>query len=200
MPDLETQDAPASDSPLVPRARDGDRAACRELYRRHSNGIFTLACRMTGDRAEAEDLTQEVFIHAFRGLCGFRGESSFSTWLYRIAINHCRSRLRRRRPGELVPLERADVGTEPQRAADLRLLLERAVGELPEGYREVFVLHDVQGMGHGEIAEILGCSAGTVRSQLWKARGRLREMIGPHLKGEGYEVPGLGQEAAEPAG
>jgi len=184
---------------LVSQARLGDQGACRELYQRHKGRIFTLACRMVGDRDEAEDLTQETFVQAFRGLESYRGLSSFSTWLYRIAINCCRSRLRRREAAT-VPLDQVDIGSDGQQVqADLRRLLEEAIVRLPDGCREVFILHDVQGLGHGEIADIVGCSESTARSQLWKARGKLRDMIGPLLKSESYEVSGLEQETAEPA-
>lgn len=188
---------------LVSLARDGDQGAFRELYQRHKAGIFTLAVRMTGDRAEAEDITQEVFIRAFRGLAGYRGDSAFSTWLYRIAVNCCQGRIRSGGNKKSVPLDRVEIGSDSmQLRADLGRLLESAITRLPEGCREVFVLHDVQGMGHAEIAGILGCSEANARSQLWRARGRLREMVAPHLESEAdcYEVSELDREAAEPAG
>lgn len=187
---------------LAARAREGDRAACRELYERHKSGVFTLVLRLCGDRAEAEDITQESFIKAFRGLAGYRGEASFSTWLYRIAVNCWRSWMRSRKRVRQLPLDRVEIASgATQRRSDLRLLLERAVARLPEGCREVFVLHDVQGMGHAEIAGILGCSEGNARSQLWKARGKLRDLIAPQLESESiYEVQELDAEAAEPAG
>lgn len=188
---------------LVAKARHGDQTACRELYDRHKSGVFTLALRLAGERPEAEDLVQEIFVKAFRGLDGYRGNSSFSTWMYRIAVNCCRDRLRQKRRHHTLPLDQVEVAsTAGQRQADLGRLLEQAITKLPEGCREVFVLHDVQGMGHTEIAGILGCSEANVRSQLWKARGRLREMIAPHLESEAvyYEVPELDREAAEPAG
>lgn len=186
---------------LVARARHGDQAACRELYDRHRSGIFTLALRLAGDRPEAEDLVQEIFIRAFGGLAGYRGSSSFSTWLYRIAVNCCRDRLRARRKRTMVRLDRVEIAsTAGQRQAELGRILEQAIAGLPEGCREVFVLHDVQGMGHREIAGILGCSEANVRSQVWKARGKLRDMVAPHMEAEVYEVSELDREAAEPAG
>jgi RNA polymerase sigma-70 factor, ECF subfamily len=189
------------DAEIVRRASNGDQDACRELYLRHKGRIFTLACRMTGNRTEAEDLTQEIFVQAFRGLYGFREASSFATWLYRIAINRCRSHLRKNGAAEMVEIDRVEIGTAgQQRQSDLRMLLEETVGLLPGGCREVFILHDVQGLAHDEIAEILGCTAGTVRSQLWKARSKLRDMIAPRLSSEDYGLSGLEQEAAEPAG
>jgi len=186
---------------LVSRARDGDQGAFRELYLRHKSGIFTLALRMVGDRAEAEDLTQEAFIRAFRGLSGYRGASSFPTWLYRIAVNCCQSRIRSVGSRKMVPLDRVEIGSNGmQRRADLARILESAVAKLPLGCREAFVLHDVQGMGHREISDILGCSEANVRSQLWRARGKLRDMLAPHLEAEEYELSELDREAAEPAG
>lgn len=186
---------------LIARTRRGDQAACRELYDRHRSGIYTLALRLAGDRPEAEDLVQEIFIRAFRGLAGYRGDSSFSTWLYRIALNCCRDRLRTRRKRNMVRLDRVEIAsTAGQSQAELGRILEQAIAGLPEGCREAFVLHDVQGMGHREIAGILGCSEANVRSQVWKARGKLRDMLAPQMEAEVYEVSELDREAAEPAG
>ena len=188
-----------SEGEILRRCLAGDEHAYRELVERYQRQVFSLARRMLGSTEDAEDLTQETFVQAFRGLESYRGLSSFSTWLYRIAINCCRSRLRRREAAT-VPLDQVDIGSDGQQVqADLRRLLEEAIVRLPDGCREVFILYDVQGLGHGEIADIVGCSESTARSQLWKARGKLRDMIGPLLKSESYEVSGLEQETAEPA-
>ncbi len=182
-------------------ARNGDQEAFRELYQSHKAGIFTLAMRMTDDRAEAEDITQEAFIRAFRGLAGYRGESSFSTWLYKIALNCCREKSSFGSKRKTVPLDWVEIGSDGmQRRTELSRILEAAIAKLPGGCREAFVLHDVQGMGHREIAGILGCSEANVRSQVWKARGKLRDMVAPHMEAEVYEVSELDREAAEPAG
>lgn len=145
---------------------------------------------MVGNTAEAEDLTQEAFLQLFRKISTFRGESAFSTWLHRLAVNVVLMKLRKK-SGKETSLEQAtepdeDSGT-PRRdfgGPDTRLSgsidrvnLQRAVDQLPPGYKAVFVLHDVQGFEHNEIAEIMGCSIGNSKSQLHKARMRLRDLL-----------------------
>jgi len=161
---------------LLERSRQGDRQAMHELFVRHSRRLYAMAFRVTGRSADAEDVVQESFLRAWDSLGRFRGECSFGTWLYRIAINRCRTLCRKQRPIEPLEEERtASGGGENPALARLRLVA--ALERLPDGYREVIVLHDVIELEHQEIAEILGCSIGTSKSQLHKARARMRELL-----------------------
>ena len=170
---------------LVERCRRGDLGAFEELYRTHAGRLFSLTTRMVGNPADAEDLLQEVFLTAHRKLDSFRGEASLGTWLYRLATNLCLDYLRSKagRAHQVTdPIEDepalADVGT--RRLADQavnRLDLERAMARLPDGCRAAFVLHDVEGLEHREVAEILGIAEGTSKSQVHKARLRLRALL-----------------------
>lgn len=179
-----------SEKEAVRRAQQGDGSAFECLYASHCRRVYALCLRMVGNTAEAEELTQEAFLQVFRRIATFRGESAFSTWLHRVAVNTVLMRLRRKR---LVPTSLDDTsgsnqeGEAPQReiggrdplvagALD-RVDLERAIGELPEGYKTVFILHDIQGYEHSEIATIMGRTIGNSKSQLHKARMRLRELL-----------------------
>ncbi|HEY6443205.1 MAG TPA: sigma-70 family RNA polymerase sigma factor [Candidatus Acidoferrales bacterium] len=171
-------------------AQQGDAAAFERLYRLHSRRVYSLCLRMVGNTAEAEDLTQEAFLQLFRKIATFRGESAFSTWLHRLAVNVVLMKLRKK-SGKETSLEQVTEPDEesgtPRRdfgAIDLRLSgsldrvnLQRAVDQLPPGYKAAFILHDVQGYEHNEIAEMLGCSIGNSKSQLHKARMRLRDLL-----------------------
>jgi RNA polymerase sigma-70 factor, ECF subfamily len=175
--------ARAEDMALVERCRSGDLAAFEELYRAHAGKLFSVACRMVGNPADAEDLLQEIFLSAHRKLDGFRGDSALGTWLYRLATNHCLDHLRSRaaRMNQLTDA----LDDEPGQAAGRSLAeqtvtkmdLERALARLPEGCRAAFVLHDVQGLEHREVAEVLGVAEGTSKSQVHKARQRLRALL-----------------------
>jgi RNA polymerase sigma-70 factor (ECF subfamily) len=170
---------------LVERCRRGDLGAFEEVYRAHAGRIFSLAVRMLGNTADAEDLLQEIFLAAHRKLGGFRGESALGTWLYRLATNQILDHVRSRaaRAGQLTDaLDDASVVADGMghRLADRvisRIDLERALAQLPEGCRAAFVLHDVEGLEHGEVAEILGIAEGTSKSQVHKARLRLRALL-----------------------
>ena len=170
---------------LVQRCRRGDLAAFEELYRAHAGKLFSVACRMLGNPADAEDLLQEIFLSAHRKLDGFRGESALGTWLYRLATNHCLDYLRSRaaRTNQLTDTLDDDQGRfEPGRGglaeqAITKMDLERALAQLPEGCRAAFVLHDVEGLEHKEVAEALGIAEGTSKSQVYKARLRLRALL-----------------------
>lgn len=174
---------------VIRLAQTGDAAAFEHLYAKHSRRVYAVCLRMTGSPSLAEDLTQEAFLQVFRKIQTFRAESAFSTWLHRLAVNIV---LMRRRVKHLkeTPLDapfEMDGETLPPRemgAVDSgvsglvdRLNLERALEELPRGYRRAFVLHDVFGYEHHEIAQALGCSVGTSKSQLHKARMRLRKIL-----------------------
>jgi RNA polymerase sigma-70 factor (ECF subfamily) len=160
------------------RARSGDLEAFNELYRRHVNRIYALCLRLSADPARAEEHTQETFVRAWRKLDSFRGEADFSAWLGRVAVNVVRTawRSRGRREQRERPLAGADAPAPaaPQGAA---LDLERAIVALPAGAREVFVLHDVEGYGHQEVADLLDVAPGTSKSQLHRARKLLREAL-----------------------
>jgi len=174
----------------IQRARNGDREVFEYLYRLHSRRVYAVCLRMVGNTAEAEDLTQETFLHLLRKIHTFRGESAFSTWLHRLAVNLVLMRLRKKAP----PIVSIDAAFDPDDEAaspsidigapDLllegsidRINLERCLKRLPAGYRAIFVLHDIQGYEHHEIAKILGRSVGDSKSQLHKARKRLRELL-----------------------
>jgi RNA polymerase sigma-70 factor, ECF subfamily len=178
------------DDQLVERARTGDEGAVRALYRRHSARVYSVVRRLAGDDSLAEDWAQETWIRAIRSLGEFRGDSRFVTWLHRIAVNsalHGR-RGQARRAGREAPLLDGAAAT-PQRDMLLQVRLERAIARLPEGMRRVLVLHDVEGYTHQEIGEMLGVSEGTCKSQLFKARAKMRLLLGATPVGtKGAEV------------
>jgi RNA polymerase sigma-70 factor, ECF subfamily len=172
------------------RAQQGDAEAFETLYQLHSRRVYALCLRMIGDPVDAEDLTQEAFLQLFRKIHTFRGESAFSSWLYRLTANVVLMRFRKRKPVtiSLDELTRADDGNEHALleigAPDLRLAgvfdrvkLHDALAQLPTGYKSMFLLHDVHGYEHNEIARLLGCSIGNSKSQLHKARKRLRQLL-----------------------
>ena len=174
-----------SDLELVARCRNGDLGAFEELYRAHAGRLYSLAYRMLGNPADAEDLLQEIFLSAHRKLDSFRGDAALGTWLYRLAMNQLLDHVRSRaaRTGQLTDgLDDVSVlpDTGGHRLADRaidRIDLERALGELPDGCRAAFVLHDVEGLEHKEIAQVLGIAEGTSKSQVHKARLRLRGLL-----------------------
>ena len=176
-------------------AQQGDAGAFERIYRLHSRRVYALCLRMVGNTAEAEDLAQDAFLQLFRKIGTFRGESAFSTWLHRLSVNVVLMKLRKKTLPETSLEETTDPDDEssgPRRelgAPDLllsgsidRVHLERAIEQLPPGYRQVFVLHDVQGFEHNEIAKLMECSIGNSKSQLHKARMRLRELLQETLR------------------
>jgi RNA polymerase sigma-70 factor (ECF subfamily) len=175
-----------ADIELARRCVEGDAAAFEELYRAHGSRLFGLLARMSGSPQEAEDLLQEVFLLAHRKLGGFRGDASLGTWLHRLAVNHCLDHLR----GRQVRMARTTDSIDEEDAAEpaaahpvvptaiSRIDLDRAIAQLPDGYRAAFVLHDVEGLEHHEVATALGISTGTSKSQVHKARMRLRALLG----------------------
>lgn len=168
---------------LIARGRDGDALALEAIYYRYKTALFNMAYRYTYDRSTAEDLLQEIFIKVFTHLGDIRTTQTFTGWVYRIALNTCYSHLRGKRV-ELqknVPLAEVE-GTlheveENSLARDVRKPLDDAIASLPRKLKEIFLLHDVQGFKHGEIARMLGLSVGTSKSQLFKARQRIREFL-----------------------
>ena len=177
--------ARAAELGLVERCRAGELGAFEELYRQHSGRLFSLAVRMLGNQADAEDQLQEIFLSAHRKLESFRGESALGTWLYRLAMNQLLDYVRSRaaRTGQLTDaLDDATLLADAggHRLADRaieRIDLERALAELPEGCRAAFLLHDVEGLEHKEVSEVLGIAEGTSKSQVHKARLRLRGLL-----------------------
>ncbi len=177
-----------SEVELIERAKQGDAEAFEALYHLHKRRVYSLCLRMTANTAAAEDLTQEAFLQLFRKIGTFRGESAFSTWLHRMAVNVVLMQLRKKGL-PVVPLEdtieteeeapKKELGApDPSLAGSIdRLQLQRAVDDLPPGYKSIFVLHDVEGYEHNEIAEIVGCSVGNSKSQLHKARLKLRDLL-----------------------
>src|SRR5262249_38861695 len=184
-----------SEAEAIERAKGGDAGAFEGLYGLHKRRVYSLCLRMTGNTAEAEDLTQEAFLQLFRKIATFRGESAFSTWLHRMTVNVVLMRLRKKSlPTDSLEesLEPDSENSGPKRdvgAPDLRLSgavdrvnLERSIEKLPPGYRTVFILHDVQRDEHNESADIMGCSVGNSKSQLHKARTRLRELLQEEIR------------------
>jgi RNA polymerase sigma-70 factor (ECF subfamily) len=177
--------AAGADLELARRCRQGDADAFEEVYRAHAGRLYSLLVRMAGSAEEAEDLLQDVFLLAYRKLDGFRGDSSLGTWLYRMAVNHCLDFLR----GRQTRMARVTASLDDESAAEpaastpavpeavSRVDLERAIAQLPAGCRTAFVLHDVEGFEHNEIAKLLGVSEGTSKSQVHKARMKLRAML-----------------------
>jgi RNA polymerase sigma-70 factor, ECF subfamily len=180
----------ASLSELIRRAQQGDAEAFEAIYRLHSQRVYALCLRMLGNSTEAEDLAQEAFLQLFRKIHTFRGESAFSSWLHRLTANVVLMSFRKKRPvatsldevtrtDEESDLPHKEIGVTDLRLSGVfdRVNLQAAIEQLPEGYKSMFLLHDLHGYEHNEIAEILGCSVGNSKSQLHKARKRLRELL-----------------------
>jgi RNA polymerase sigma-70 factor (ECF subfamily) len=186
--DAKKQQGKLSEAEAIDRAKQGDADAFEALYNQHKRRVYSLCLRMTANTAAAEDLTQEAFLQLFRKIGTFRGESAFSTWLHRMAVNVVLMQLRKKGL-PVVPLEetieteedspRKEPGADDPRLAGSidRMQLQRSIESLPPGYRMIFLLHDVEGYEHNEIAEMVGCSIGNSKSQLHKARMKLREIL-----------------------
>lgn len=173
------------DYQLAQRIANGDMQAFEDFYRRNHRLVYNLCLRMTFNVAEAEDLTQEIFIHVYHKIGGFRGESTMRTWLHRVTVNNVlmhfrKNSVRRERTTEdgESPEPAMHYTTSPCQTPSLdRIALERAIGKLAPGYRAVFILHDIEGYEHSEVARICGNSVGTSKSQLHKARRKLCELL-----------------------
>src|SRR5690242_9060748 len=190
-------DGSLTEAEAIGQAQQGVPDAFEYLYKAHCRRVYGLCLRMIKNPDEAEDLTQQVFLQLFRKISTFRGESGFSTWLHRVTVNIVLMHLRRKKPAELLAedLERRASNGESlseQGSSDTsmfgaieRLNLMRAIRKLPCGYKQIFLLHDVIGYEHSEIAGLLGCSTGSSKSQLHKARKRLRMLLqGEQIQGE----------------
>ncbi len=182
---------PASGADLVARAQRGEERAFATLFEAHKRGVYSLCLRMTHSPADAEDLTQEAFLQVFRKIATFRGESTFSTWLYRLVVNGVLMHLRKKRLPH-VPLDEVDTSREERatrqygddnqrlmRTID-RIHLSKAITQLPRGYRTALVLFDLEGYDHNEIARMMNWSVGNSKSQLHKARRKLRDWLQRH--------------------
>jgi RNA polymerase sigma-70 factor, ECF subfamily len=171
---------------LILRAQQGDGEAIEALYRRHSARVYSVVRRLAGDDSQADDWAQEAWLRALRALPTFRGQSLFSTWLHRIAVNCALYGRRRRERLGSRELNGMEIQDEPSREEKplLRMRLEHAMERLPDGMRRVLVLHDVEGYTHEEIGEMLGVASGTCKSQLFKARAKMREMLRETKEGE----------------
>ena len=194
---------------LVRRAQQGDEEAFAALFQMHKKRVYSVCLLMAKDIAEAEDLTQEAFLQVFRKIGSFRGDAAFSTWLYRIAVNTVLMQLRRRKslpalsldqpvsPGSSLRCEFGHSDPALKGAID-RIALRRAIQELPEGCRTIFALHEVEGYQHQEVAQLLCCSIGNSKSQLHKAKLKMRELLFPERKGvrRREAVPGAEERAA----
>ncbi len=192
--------AASAETQLIARAQRGDEEAFSALFEAHKRRVYSLCLRMLGNPTEAEDLTQEAFLQLFRKIATFRGESAFSTWLHRLSVNVVLMHLRKKGLNQISldetensqgePIKR-DYGDDDRRLIGSidRIGLNRAIAELPPGYRTVFILHDVEGYEHNEIAEIMNCSIGNSKSQLHKARLKLREWFQKHQSQEGRRSP-----------
>ena len=181
----ETEKQEKTDYALAQASAEGDMQAFEELYQRHNRRVYSLCLRMTQNVSEAEDLAQEAFIQLFRKIGSFRGDSAFTTWLHRLTVNQVLMHFRKRsvklehttEEGETpVQIVRGTENPNTMPVVD-RIALDKAIAQLPPGYRTVFVLHDVEGHEHEEIARMLGCSVGTSKSQLHKARMKLRKLL-----------------------
>jgi len=190
-----------TEAEAIKQAKEGDAAAFEFLYKAHCRRVYSLCLRMIKNPAEAEDLTQQAFLQLFRKIGTFRGESGFSTWLHRVTVNIVLMHLRRHKPAE-IPVEdlvrHSSSGEGPlEEGSDNsmlgaidRLSLMRAIRKLPAGYKKLFLMHDVIGYEHSEIAGLVGCSTGCSKSQVHKARKRLRRLLqGEQRRGEASVAP-----------
>jgi RNA polymerase sigma-70 factor, ECF subfamily len=178
-----------TEAEAIRQAKDGVAAAFEYIYKAHCRRVYGVCLRMIKNPAEAEDLTQQAFLQLFRKIGTFRGESGFSTWLHRVTVNVVLMHLRRKKPTEILAEDfegRSSNGEDPREhvSSDTSMLgaierfnLMRAIRKLPSGYKRIFLMHDVIGYEHREIAGLLGCSTGCSKSQLHKARKRLRRLL-----------------------
>jgi len=179
--------APApADAQLIAACRRGEARAMEALYHQYKRRVFALVYRIVG-ATDAEEVAQDVFVRVFRGLAAFRGDSQLGTWIYRLSVNaalsHVAKRGRRAEVGDDV-LDTVAAPAQVQSDPNLAARVEAALAELPPGYRAILVLHDVEGLSHEECAAILDCRVGTSKSQLHKARAKMRDLLGPELAAE----------------
>jgi RNA polymerase sigma-70 factor (ECF subfamily) len=175
------------DAALVAACRRGEQRAMEALYHQYKRRVFGLCHRIAGV-SDAEEVAQEAFVRIFRGLGSFRGDAQLGTWIYRLAVNaalsHVARRGRRSEIGDDDHLDKVAAPDEARRDPRLSDRVQAALDKLPGGYRAILVLHDIEGLSHEECAAILDCRIGTSKSQLHKARGKMRELLGPELAAE----------------
>jgi RNA polymerase sigma-70 factor (ECF subfamily) len=185
MPMTAERSQTASDLELAKAAASGDALAFEKLYEQYNRRVYSLCLRMLGDQSAAEDLTQDVFLQVYRKIGSFRGDSAFTTWLHRLTVNQVLMHLRKRgvkleqtsEEGDFTYVTETPLQSTRRISMVDRLALSKAISQLPPGYRTVFLLHDVEGYEHEEISGMLEVSIGTSKSQLHKARMRLRELL-----------------------
>jgi RNA polymerase sigma-70 factor (ECF subfamily) len=169
---------------LIARVQAGDASAARELYDAHVDRVYRLVYRIAGDADQAKDYTQEAFIRVFDRLSHFRGESSLGTWICSVALSVALNGLRKIKRLRTREVSLVELGSMPREAEpDLKSRLARAIDQLPEGYRSVFLMHDVEGYTHEEIGQVLGVQPGTSKAQLSRARAKLRQNLADFAKG-----------------
>ncbi len=183
---MDFDDQVASEQELIQRCLNGDRSAYRELYDQHKEVMYNVALRIFRNALDAEDALQESFVRIFKALPGFNGECQLSTWIYKILLNTCFSGLKKnkssaKRSVALDNLEPAQL-IAPKENPDVSIMLEQELGALPVGYRTIVILHEVEGFGHEEIAEMLEITVGTSKSQLFKAKKMLRKKLKPFFR------------------
>lgn len=197
----EFEEIPVSDEALVKQAQTGDTAAFDSLMERYAGRIYALLYNMTSNKEDAEDLLQEVFLKAFQSLPKFKGQSSFYTWIYRIGVNRAINFVKKRKRRGALSLDNIDLGLErdpalvnlasaetPERQTRLTEIqekLNKALQTLSEKHRAVVVMHDIEGMPHNDIADVVGCSPGTVRSRLFYARQQLQAELADLMRHDG---------------
>jgi len=199
-----------SEKEAIDRAQRGDAASFEELYHLHKRRVYSLCLRMTSNTAEAEDLAQEAFLQLYRKIATFRGESAFSTWLHRLTVNVVLMHLRKKGLPEISLDEALEPTHEDSPRKEIgeqdivlqgsieRVHLERAIEGLPPGYRIIFTLHDIEGYEHHEIAEMMDCSVGNSKSQLHKARMKLRDLLKAGVPEKAYSRQTVIQMVAKP--
>jgi RNA polymerase sigma-70 factor (ECF subfamily) len=199
-----------TEAQVIAKAQLGDERCFEALYTQHKRRVYSLCLRMTGNQNQAEDFTQEAFLQLFRKIGSFRGESAFSTWLHRLSVNIVLMQFRKKGLAEISLDETLDIPDEDNRRREIatrdnvlhgsidRITLQRAIGDLAPGYRIIFVLHDVEGYEHNEIAEMLGCSIGNSKSQLHKARMKLRTFLASHTRQSAKAVVQVARAMAPP--
>lgn len=200
-----------TEAEVIAKAQLGDERCFEALYAQHKRRVFSLCLRMTGNnQSQAEDFTQEAFLQLFRKIGSFRGESAFSTWLHRLSVNIVLMQFRKKGLAEISLDETLDTPDEDKRTREIairdkvlhgtidRITLQRAIDDLPPGYRIIFVLHDIEGYEHNEIAEMLGCSIGNSKSQLHKARMKLRTFLAAPARQSANAVAQVVREMAPP--
>jgi len=176
-----------TESELVKRCKEGEQKSFKELFDMYKDKVFSTAVRMLGNSQDAEDTTQDIFIKIFKNINNYRGDSSLSTWIYKVTINTCLDNLKKRKKHEKDKSsdEIDDISSLPYgeiQPGTIHIIIEKEIQKLPEGYRTVFILHEIDGFKHEEIAKIMNITQGTSKSQLFKAKSILRKKLLPYME------------------